>query len=119
MNAVPTRNPEISVERDEGGVVTLAIPLRQGNWGKMLNRLLKKPIEAHRHVILDEIGSYVWNRCDGQRTVRQVVNGVVERFKLNWREGERATLSFLQQLGKRRYMVFVIYPEKSSNPGGQ
>ena len=117
MSAVPTRSPDIVVERGEKGAATLVVSLRQGNWGNLLNRFLKKPIQAKRRVVLDEIGTCVWDLCDGEKTVRDIVERVVKKFRFNHREGERATLAFLRQLGQRRFIAFVVYRQRGAEEG--
>jgi hypothetical protein len=50
---------------------------------------------------LDEVGSFVWNLCDGEHPVSALVEALVERYKLGKREAEVSLTTYLKQLGKR------------------
>jgi len=111
MAAVPTRHPAVGLERDSEGRVTLLLPLPQGRWGRLLGRFMKIPQEVYKRLELDEIGTLVWDSCDGRRTVRDIVRGVIERYGFSRREGEMATVSFLRRLARRGCIVLAFYGE--------
>lgn len=46
---------------------------------------------------LDELGTFVWSRAQG-RTVREIVEGVVEEFEVTAEDALPGVLSFLEQL---------------------
>jgi hypothetical protein len=76
LDLVPVRR--IPFDRDARGQVVLAIPRygrnRLGKW--LERRLGKGPIRVR----LDEVGSAVWELCDGRRDVAEIGRAVEERF---------------------------------------
>ncbi|GAG94125.1 unnamed protein product, partial [marine sediment metagenome] len=59
-----------------------------------------------RKLQLDEMGSLTWSLLDGKRAVRDLVDFVCRRYKLNRRETEVAMTGFLRDLGKRGLIGF-------------
>jgi len=48
--------------------------------------------------VLNEIGSIVWERIDGTRTVQQIVDAVVEQCETSPEVARRDVIEFLQSL---------------------
>ena len=65
-----------------------------------------------RVVALDEVGSFVWERCDGQNTVNSIVNALCSKYKLTRKEAEMSLLAYFRQLGKRGIIGFAV-PKKA------
>lgn len=83
-------------ERD--GTVTLTVP--RTDWvGRLLRWLTARPLK--RRIELDEIGSLVWKLCDGQHTVGEIADALVQRYQLMRREALASLAEFLTQLRKR------------------
>ena len=99
----PVKNREVLEERLEGGVMVLTYPLVIRPWLAVVAQRLglrsREPLT--RRLQLDEMGSLTWNLLDGKRTVKDVVDFLSRRYKLNRREAEVATTGFLRELGKR------------------
>ena len=81
MAAMPIRNPMLEVETDDEGLVHLSIPRKDKWWVKLLARVVYVP--KRRRIALDELGSYVWELCDGKTTVRTVIDKFAKKYKLN------------------------------------
>jgi hypothetical protein len=47
---------------------------------------------------LDEVGSFIWNLCDGRHTVRQISDALVEEYEVEPGEAARDCLEFIQEL---------------------
>ncbi len=60
----PTRRKDIPWQQDEQGIVTLEIE-NSGFVNYLAQRLLKKPKVSYIH--LDEMGSFIWKRLDGEQ----------------------------------------------------
>lgn len=59
-------------------MVTLFVPKFQNQWTvRWLIPLLAKP---HIRLKLDRYGSYIWNACDGNTTVRDIGQKMGEKF---------------------------------------
>ena len=79
LDAVPTRNPN-AVFRIYDGEATVVLPDRA---------------EVN---VLNEIGSLVWDRIDGTRSVAQLIDEVVEQCDTTPEVARRDVLEFLQSL---------------------
>ena len=99
----PVKNREVLEEEVEGGAVVLTYPLVIRPWlAAVAERLgLRSREPLTRRLQLDEMGSLTWSLLDGKRTVKDVVDFLCRRYKLNRREAEVATTGFLRELGKR------------------
>jgi hypothetical protein len=76
LDLKPSRNVEW--ESAEGDSVVLLIPRFRGPvLGKWLLPLLSRP---EMRIRLDEIGSFVWRRCDGATPVSTIAEQMKERF---------------------------------------
>ena len=76
LDLKPIRNTRS--ETDEKGLVTLLVPKFQNQWIiRWLTPLLAKP---YIRLKLDKYGSYVWNACDGNTTVRDIGRKMGENF---------------------------------------
>jgi len=65
-------------ETRENNRIDILVPKLRGKWlGKWLLPKMKKP---HYKVRLDDIGSFVWQQCDGEKTIRQIALCLRENF---------------------------------------
>ena len=97
LRAMPLRAAEAVVERREEGGARVKIPV-SGRWP------FRMPAGAVKTFELDEMGLWVWDSCDGKRTLLEVITRFAEHYRLSVREAEVATTKFLQTLGSRRLM---------------
>jgi hypothetical protein len=97
LGATPLRASGVVVERREGGGAHVKIPV-SGRWP------FRMPAGAVKTFELDEMGLWVWDACDGKKTLLEVITKFAENYKLSVREAEVATTKFLQTLGSRRLM---------------
>jgi len=99
----PVKSREVLEKEMEGGVMVLTYPLVIRPWlagvAQRLGLQSREPLT--RKLQLDEMGSLTWSLLDGKRTVKDVVDFLCRRYKLNRREAEVATTGFLRELGKR------------------
>lgn len=106
LDSRPVRNQALSYQHNDNGEVIITIPRRTDAWGKILSVVLVMPKE--RHLVLDQVGAAVWDLCDGEHTVAQMVDALRRQQKLNTKEAEVALTDYLRQLGKRRLVGFVV-----------
>ncbi len=103
----PVRNPNLEWELDEEGVVTATLRRPDNLKSRLIGSFLMAP--ETRQLKLDEVGTFVWNLCDGQHTVNDIVEAMVARYKLSRREVEVSLTEFLRMLAKRG-MIAVAVP---------
>ncbi len=83
LDAVLTRNPDAAF-RIYDGQATVVIPDRA---------------EVD---VLNEVGSMVWERIDGKRSLREILDLVVEEFEISREQAQRDILEFVADLREHR-----------------
>jgi hypothetical protein len=117
LAARPLRNEQITWERvvrladianeeltDEERVpiVMLVIPRRKDRLGNIMAAWLKLP--ETRKVELDEMGSDVWEKCDGNTSVDVINRDICAKYRLNKRQGEVSVTAYLKMLADRHFI---------------
>jgi hypothetical protein len=115
LEARPIRNPHLGSKRNERDELMLIVPRRNDWVGRLLSLIFIVPKE--RGIVLDAVGEDVWELCDGEHTVAQLVKQVGEKYKLNPREAEVSLTDYLRQLGKRN-LIGLALPRSDSASGG-
>jgi len=101
LRTKPVRSPAIQWQEEDGVVVIRDLRRASGLRGYLIG-FLKLP--AEKTVELDELGSFVWIRCDGRTTVRQIAMAIKERFCITQAEAEASLQAFLTTLARRGYI---------------
>ena len=99
----PLRSREIAwamKREDETPGAQLTVPRRDDRIGQILSRVFQIP--ATKTIELDEFGAAVWEKCDGQHSVEQLVNFTCSAYKLNRRQAEVSVVAFMRMLAQRR-----------------
>lgn len=73
----PMRPAELEWSMDEDGKVSLSIE-NKGVFNRIAQKLLKKPKISYVH--LDEIGSFIWPKLDGEMNIIELGKLVEEEF---------------------------------------
>lgn len=115
MAAWPVRNPALAWTTNDDDCVVVRLPRRKDLVGGMLSFLFSVP--ESKPVVLDEVGSFVWQLCDGENTVSGVIDKLSREYKLNRREAELSLTKFLQMLGKRGMVAFAVPREVAEAAG--
>lgn len=110
----PVRNALVSWDKNERGEVVLRVPRRQDRVGKLLGRLFAAP--EYRQVVLDEVGSEVWQLCTGANSVEKIVRALSLKYHLSRREVELSLSRYLHQLARRGLVGLSRVPVESSEP---
>ena len=102
----PTRNESLRWEQNDAGEVQVVIE-RQDTWRvKLLSRVFYIPKE--RKITLDEVGSEVWQMCNGRNSVGEMIEDLADKYQLNRKEAEGSLLQNLKTLGQKRFVGFVL-----------
>ncbi len=99
LKSKPLRNPYVKWERYPSGEIAILIERKETKFTKLLSKITHVP--KYKKLVLDRIGSKVWELCDGEHTVEDIVNFLCEEYKLNRREAEVSLTVYLQNLMKR------------------
>jgi hypothetical protein len=100
---VPVRNAEVRVEASGEGTVRLAYPLAVKPWfGRLAEKVnLWDQRPMIKKLDLDEMGTFVWERIDGERTVRRIAEEFADHYGLQPREAELGVTAFIKTIGQR------------------
>jgi len=98
----PVRSRGIAWEmgpEDEPPGAKLTVPRRDDRVGKILSRVFR--ITATKTIELDEINARLWERCDGQHSVDQLIRYTCETYKMNRRQGEVGVITAMRMFAQR------------------
>ncbi len=109
---IPVRNSLVEWERKENEVV-LTVPTRDDTLARFVKKVVKN-VPDTRQIALDDVGSAVWELCDGKRDINSVVRSVSANYKLTRRETEASVTMFLQTLAKKNLIGLMSAGGKSS-----
>ncbi|HUW82782.1 MAG TPA: PqqD family protein [Phycisphaerae bacterium] len=107
LQARPIRNPRAEVTETDQGDLDVAVPFEKP---KGLTWFFRGRKTLLRRFQLDQLGRKVWNLCDGQHTVRQLIERFSRDEGLNLREAEVSMLTYLETLGKRGIIFMAGEP---------
>jgi hypothetical protein len=99
LAAVPIRNALVEWEMNDHEEVVLKVPRREDRVGKILHRIFAAP--PFKQVVLDEVGSDVWQLCTGENNVDAIVKALARKYKLSRREVELSLANYLRTLAQR------------------
>jgi len=115
LKSYPVRNPTVKAETNEKGQVTITIPLKSApRW----MRFFISPPEK-KTLVLDDLGSYVWQRCDGSHTFEDIINQMASDFKFTKIEASASLIEFMKTLVKRGLIAFAVKEESKGSPAEQ
>ena len=107
LRARPTRNTAARAVENGSAGVTLYIKRRRPAW-------LVPPVSwvvpytAEREILLDALGRQVWQCCDGQSTVEDIVDRFKDEHRLTFHEARAAVTGYLRKLIQRGVLAIVI-----------
>ena len=106
LQGVPVRHETITVDPTAGGTNGIVLINRFERGKGFLSRFAPPVIE--QRLELDELGAFVFQLIDGERTVAQIIEEFVRRYRVNRREAELCTVAFLRRLTQKRLVSIVI-----------
>lgn len=110
----PIKNPYLKWTKSEMGEVVITLKLRETKKGDFLSKLFPAPKE--KRISLDQIGSFVWDRCDGKHSIDDIAKELCDEYKMLRQEAEVSLSTFIQELSKRRF-IGVLIPEGKEKEG--
>ncbi len=113
LTARPVRNHAADVTLD-GDTLSVSVPLRRPGFLVPPLSWIVRP-GAARRLVLDTLGKQVWEQCDGQRTVEQIVDAMSEAHDLTFHEARVATTNYLKQLVERGALAIVTAGAEDNN----
>lgn len=102
LELVPVKN--IKWEKKEDGLIVLLKPkFKHPFFKKHVLPRMKKP---YFKIKLDAVGSFVWEHCDGKKTVKEVAQRLKDEFGESAEPLYDRLALFLQSLEKNRFISF-------------
>ena len=109
---IPVRNSLVEWERKENEIV-LTVPTRNDALARLVKKMVRN-VPDTRQIALDDVGSSVWELCDGKRDINSVVTSISADYKLTRREAEASATMFLQTLAKKNLIGLMSAGGKRS-----
>lgn len=78
MDFVPIKNPTFKYHTNDKNLIVVEVT-RSGFFDKIAQKVFKVPKKSD--IELDELGSFVWNLIDGEKTIYDISVLVKEEFK--------------------------------------
>jgi len=103
LNTKPLRNPSLKWEKNNNGKVTVFISYKKSRFASIFSKIPKE-----KQVMLDKVGSHVWNFCDGNHTIKEIAETIHQEYKLTMEEAEAALRTYFNQLSERGLVGFVL-----------
>jgi hypothetical protein len=106
LKTKPVRNPSLEWKADDQGKTLVILPPKERRKTGRLSNLLGVP--EQKKFSIDEIGSIVWSMCDGEHNIKNIVEALNQRFKLNREEAETGLQTYMKQLSKKGLVGFIL-----------
>ena len=101
LDLKPARN--LSWEAGQDGRTVLLIPkFRKGLMAKWVQPKLRRP---NFRIKLDENGSFIWDLCNGQRTVGEIARFMNEKHGADFDPKYERTGKFITQMLREKFLV--------------
>jgi hypothetical protein len=108
--ARPVINPAIKTEDSEDGTVILVIPVERSGLPNVVSKSLSIP--ERKKVQLDEVGSKVWRKIDGNISMSDLSKWMEGEFKISQREAEVSLNTYFQKLTDKGVAGMIVPPPK-------
>jgi len=105
LDAVPTRNVAVRSER-RGNALVLWIPLQRRWWTDAVSWAL--PLRNRKGFALDSLGEQIWQACDGERDVEQIIDEFAARHRVRFHDARVSVLQFLRTLIERQLVAVAV-----------
>ena len=104
LAGVPIVNENVKIDAADEDKVVVSVTFERGNG--FLDRF--KPAVMTSCVELDELGSFGLGQIDGKKSVADIIDAFVERYRANRREMELSVVAFMKSLMERRVISILI-----------
>ena len=120
LKAVPLRNRKVEVRRESSGNAVLVLKRRRSWWANIVAKIFYVPEE--RKIGLDELGTFVWDLCDGQTNVKAIISRFAQEHKLGKKEAEVSVVEYMKRLTKKGLIGLMVekpWEESGRRKGGR
>ena len=107
LRAKPVRNKAAAARRHSEIELRITIPRRRPAFLVAPLSWIVRP-RLSRTIVLDMIGIEIWEQCDGQRNVEEVVDAVARTHRLSFHEARVAVTNYIRLLVERGALAMVM-----------
>ncbi len=104
LEYIPKRAEGLGFTAGEDGLVTLEVE-NKGVINRLFQLILKKPKVSYIH--LDELGSFIWCRIDGESTVLEIAETVKSAFGDKAEPLYERLVKFFEILKNNKYIRLI------------
>lgn len=108
MKAYPVRACEYKKEND-----LVVVFVKKQNPNFLDKKIFKKYFKKPHKIDLDEIGSFVWELCDGNLSVEEIAAKAREKFSNKVEPAEKRVELFVRQMTKTK-LINLFTKEKEA-----
>ena len=107
LRARMMQNTSARIEREPNGAVVVNVANVRPRWLVPPLRWMV-PFKPEKAIRLDRLGTAIWDLCDGQRTVEDLVDRFSAKQDLTFHEARVSVTVYLRDLIKRGALVVVM-----------
>lgn len=104
LDFIPKRNALIEWSADKKGIVTLAVKNR-GFYNRVVQVLFRRPKISY--ISLEEFGSFIWQKLDGEISVYEIGVLVKEHFGKKAEPLYERLCAYIKTLRRQEYILYV------------
>ncbi len=85
---------------ENGNLITVLFINPQPNLFERI--LFKKRLKIPKKIDLDEVGSFIWKKCDGKTKISEIIESLENEFGEKVEDAEERVILFMKQLNRGR-----------------
>ncbi len=103
---------QMEYERDDNNRIVVLVP-HNDNW--LTRTILPNPKKPAKKVHLDEVGTFVWERCDGNLSIAEICDHLHNEFGEKVNPVEERTVMFVQQMFQAKFLKVYTKEKTTTN----
>lgn len=108
LRAIPVYNDAARIERFPGSEnVCISVPVVKPKWVVPPVTWFFKP-RSRKTYEIDQVGMFVWERCNGTNTVESIIDAFAARYALTFHESRVSVTGYIRQLIKRGMLAIMM-----------
>ncbi len=107
LACIPRQSDSVQWEELNNGDIQFTYPIPLSRMFTSLHQKFSKNKAAlpTKRLQLDQMGSFVWNLIDGEKSVKDIIKIFSHDYKVTSQEAETAVAAFLKSLGQRGFIA--------------